>query len=406
MTVTLERVRSGAPQLAGALAVCVILTTALLSCTGGSTEPDADGRVAELEAKTDALEESIQTLESENSELRREVAGLRESLEELESRLQELQEAADKDPASWESWAKDNGENPSLAEGAAHEAVGRLAEEFGGQVAFVDHPAREVPAVLVTPLKFVDGETPLIVALHGFGGSAADLAAYVPLHKRVNSDGFALLLPTGASGSDGTTFWNPTDRCCEGGKTGEDDVAYLTELVESARKVGDFGHMYFFGYSNGGFMSYHMACKALPGLRAVASLAGTSYVEDSSCQGAPPMSGLHIHGTADGVILFEGHEIELGQEETGDRAFYVGAQEMVTRWSERAGCEWSEHLQPYATLDLDRYVPGAETQAFRLESGCAEGITIELWAGDGSSHAPGYGDAFLDALLEWLLSQE
>lgn len=409
MTVTLEQSWSGVPRLAGALAVCVILTTALLSCTGDSAEPDADGRVAELEAKTDALEDSIQTLESENAELREEVAGLRESLDALESRLQELQEAAgnpDKDPASWESWAKDKEVQPSLAEGAAHEATARLAEEFGGQVHYLEHPEREVPAVLVTPLKFVDGETPLIVALHGFGGSAADLAAYVPLHERVNSDGFALLLPTGTSGSDGSTFWNPTDRCCEGGKTGEDDVAYLTELVESARKVGDFGHVYFFGYSNGGFMSYHMACKGLPGLRAVASLAGTSYLEDASCEGAPPVSVLHIHGTADGVILFEGHEIELGQEETGDRAFYVGAQEMVTRWSRRAGCDWPEDTRPYATLDLDRYVSGGETRAFRVESGCAEGITIELWAGEGSSHAPGYGDAFLDALLHWLLSQE
>ena len=258
----------------------------------------------------------------------------------------------------------------------------------------------------MTPLRFIDGGTPLIVSLHGFGGNTANHSDYLPLHERVNSDGFALLLPTGALDSNGTAFWNPTDRCCEGGKSGEDDVAYLTELVDSARKIRDFGPVYFFGYSNGGFMSYHMACKGLPGLRAVASLAGTSYVEDSSCEGAPPVSVLHIHGTADEVILFEGDSIEQGQEETGESAFYSGAQEMVTRWSERAGCEWPEHLQPYAMLDLDLYVPGAETQAFRLESGCAEGISIELWAGEGSSHAPGYGDAFLDALLDWLLSQE
>ena len=79
---------------------------------------------------------------------------------------------------------------------------------------------------------------------------------------------------------------------------------------------------------------------------------------------------------------------------------------MVTRWSRRAGCDWPENLRPYASLDLDRYVPGSETQAFRLESGCVEGVTIELWMGEGSSHAPGYGDTFVDALLDWLLSQE
>ena len=57
-------------------------------------------------------------------------------------------------------------------------------------------------------------------------------------------------------------------------------------------------------------MAYHMACKGLPGLRAVASLAGTSYVEESSCDGAPPVSVLHIHGTEDSVIRFDGDATE------------------------------------------------------------------------------------------------
>ena len=43
---------------------------------------------------------------------------------------------------------------------------------------------------------------------------------------------------------------------------------------------------------------------------------------------------------------------------------------------------------------ISKYVPGAETQAFRVESGCAEGVSIKLWMGSGSSHSPGYGDAF------------
>ena len=75
------------------------------------------------------------------------------------------------------------------------------------------------------------------------------------------------------------------------------------------------------------------------------------------------------------------------------------------RWSQRAGCNWPEHPQPYATLDLGQYVPGPETRAFRLESGCADGINIELWMGEGSSHSPGYGYAFANALVDWLLSQ-
>ena len=228
----------------------------------------------------------------------------------------------------------------------------------------------------------------------------------MPLHERVNTDGFALLLPNGTRGGEGNRFWNPTDRCCEGGKSGEDDVAYLTELVAAAKSVKDFGPVYFFGYSNGGFMSHHIACKGLPGLRAVASLAGTSYVEDSSCGDVPSVSVLHIHGTEDEVILFEGDEAEPDPNGDGEAAFYAGAQDMVVRWSRRAGCEWPEDLQPYATSIWTNTCRAPKPGQFRLESDCAEGINIELWTGVGSSHAPGYGDAFVDALLGWLLSQE
>ena len=294
----------------------------------------------------------------------------------------------------------------SLPEGTALERTVKLVDDHGGEIHFVDHPEREDRSVLVTPVEFVDGETPLIVSLHGFGGDSAYYSAYFPIHGRLNTDGFALLLPNGASDGQGNRFWNPTDRCCEGGKTGEDDVAFLTELVAEARKVGGFGPVYFFGYSNGGFMSHHMACKGLPGLRAAASLAGTSYVEDARCDGAPAVSVLHIHGTSDEVILFEGDESDPDPNVDGERAFYAGAQEMVKRWSRRAGCDWPGDANPYVTLDLDQYVTGRETQAFRLESGCAEGISIELWIGVGSSHAPGYDDAFVDALWGWLLSQE
>ena len=356
-----------------------------------------------------SLEESLEALTAENTELKSEIATLRGQLDDRDARIQELEVIASKMELAFtdkEQWSKDDAKQKSLPEGTILERTVSLVEASDGEVHYVDHPKRGDHTVLVTPLKFVDGETPLIVSLHGFGGDSAYQATYVPLHERVNTDGFALLLPNGALNAGGNRFWNPTDECCDGGKSGGDDVAYLTELVANAREIKQFGPVYFFGYSNGGFMSHHMACKGLPGLRAVASLAGTSYVEDSSCDGAPPVSVLHIHGTADSVILYDGDQSEPDSKSGGKTAFYAGAQDMVTRWSRRAGCEWPEDLRPYATLDLDQYVPGSETQAFRLESGCTEGITIELWMGEGSSHAPDYGDAFADALLDWLLSQD
>ena len=106
------------------------------------------------------------------------------------------------------------------------------------------------------------------------------------------------------------------------------------------------------------------------------------------------------------MILFDGDETEPDPNSNEERAFYAGARDMAARWSQRARCEWPENPEPYTTLDLDQYVPGPETPAYRLDPACADGINIELWIGQGSSHAPGYGEAFAKALVEWLLSQE
>ena len=395
----------------GTIALSILLTATLLGCAGTDDDSASNEQIQNLEATVQSLQESLASLENENAELKDEIATLQQELEDADSMLESA--FSDKDQWSkneqWskaDEWSNDKSDQLTTLQGTALERTARLAEDAGGVVHYIEHSGRGDRTVLVTPQEFVDGETPLIVSLHGFGGNSADHSAYFPLHERVNSHGFGLLLPTGVLNAEGFPFWNPTDECCDAGKTGEDDVAYLTELVAEAKKVKDFGPIYFFGYSNGGFMAYHIACKGLPGLRAVASLAGTSYVEESSCDGAPPVSVLHIHGTEDSVIRFDGDATESASKSGRETAFYASARDMVTRWSRLASCEWPNKPTSYAAIDFDQYVPGAETQAFRLESGCADGISIELWVGEGSNHSPDYGEVFMDSLVEWLLSQE
>ena len=390
-----------------AVVLCVMLAATLSSC--GDSNHDRDGEV-QARSQVDSGSglgngpelgrQALPPVFADQSAVDARSEGPDEESRESGTNAQSI---APSKPAN-SQWPKD--EQDLALEGHVEARTAALAEQFGGTVQFVEHPGRDLASVLILPQQFVDGATPLIVSLHGFGGNSADHAEYVPLHERVNDDGFALLLPNGLPDAEGNRFWNPTDRCCEGGKTGEDDVAFLSQVVASAIDANDFGPVYFFGYSNGGFMSYHMACKGIPGLRAVASVAGTSYVEDSSCEGAPAVSVLHIHGTEDRVIRFAGDESERSQTGEDERAFYAGAREMVMRWSERAGCGWPADTNSYASLDLDQFVQGAETRAFRLESACDQGIEIELWIAGGSGHSMFFGDAFVDALLDWLLSQK
>ena len=178
-----------------------------------------------------------------------------------------------------------------LSETAILERTVRLAEDAGGEVHYVDSAARGNRSVLVLPREFVGGAMPLVVSLHGYGGNSADHAAYIPLHERVNTHGFALLMPNGTLDSEGNRFWNPTDRCCDGGKSGEDDVAYLVDLVAQAGTVKDFGPVFFFGYSNGGF---HVVSHGLQGTvrsaRPWPAWPVQATLRTPLCSGAPPVS--------------------------------------------------------------------------------------------------------------------
>ena len=380
---------------------------------------DSDGSPDDIGDAVDAaalaeLESSVAEALAQVEELSVEVESGGVAIEEIAAALDEIGGALGDLEVAAEEFAKlmefgnfgpDKGVTAlKNGEDNAVEDTANLAEETGAEVRIIGSDER--PAVLVLPYPLPEKALPLIVSLHGFGGDSYWQSQYVPLHERVNAGHFALLLPNGTFNSDGLRFWNPTDLLHAKGESTADDAAYLTGLVEEAGQEAAIGPVYFFGYSNGGFMSYWMACKGLPGLRAVASLAGTSYVDDAACESAAPVSVLHIHGTEDDVILFAGDEIEAAPKGDGEPASYAGAQDMVMRWGKRAGCNWPEDPQPYASLDFDEYVPGAETHLFRLESGCAEGISIELWVGEGSSHAPGYGDALADGLLDWLLAQQ
>ena len=434
----------------GILAACTLLAAFLIACggNGGAT----DDRILDLEAKAHSQEEALERLSDENATLREELAAIKQEqvdfvqsheaarasqeheeevadfeevqeqqlanleegqvraaqrLDEIDTRLQEVEEVAAVAalvlPAV-ERLLKNADDPLGLLVGPVLERTARLSEEAGGEIYNIDSGEPEERAILVTPPDPIEGN-PLIVSLHGYGGDSALHSLYIPFHERIVSHGFGLLLPNGTQNSEGQRFWNPTDFGDEYSKSDEDDFAYLSGLVARAKALKDFGPVYFFGYSNGGFMAHYMACKGLPSLRAVASLAGTSYVDDSSCQDAPSVSVLHIHGTADEVVLFEGDETEPDPKDNGERAFYASAQDMVSRGAQQAGCEWPQIPQAYDTFAFDHYIPGAETHAYRVESGCPQGINIELWTGEGSGHTPAYGDAFVNALLDWLLSQ-
>ena len=253
----------------------------------------------------------------------------------------------------------------------------------------------ERPALLVLPADH-DPKTPipLVLSLHGFTSDSAQHDRYFGLSKRVNVDHFALIMANGTRDPDDNRFWNATDFCCDLHNTQVDDVQYLSRLLEEAATHIAVERIFALGHSNGGFMSYRLACEGIPKLVAIASLAGTSFSDPSRCALASPASVLQIHGTADEIVAYDG---STGENE------YAGAEEVALRWAALARCDLTdpETLPP---LDLDQGIDGPETVRTRYRTGCRHDVTIELWTMEQGSHAPHFSPDFGQRLLEWLFN--
>ena len=237
------------------------------------------------------------------------------------------------------------------------------------------------PATLTLPSDYEAGTAiPLMIVLHGFTSNAAQTDSLFGFSRRIESDRIAVIMPNGTRNPRDQRFWRATDYCCNFHGSTVDDVAYLNSLVEEASRHMAVDGVYLFGLSNGGFMSYRMACESMPGLRAIASVAGTSFTDPARCEGARPISVLHIHGTADRTIRYAG----------GDRegvSLYPGAEETVHRWAGRAGCAM-EAAETLPSMDLVEALPAEETNVTRYATGCDRGLKVELWTIEEGRHVP------------------
>ena len=200
-------------------------------------------------------------------------------------------------------------------------------------------------------------------------------------------------MPDGTENPAGDRFWNATPQCCDFYGQQIDDVEYLSGLIAQARNHAEFDRLYLIGYSNGGYMSYRLACEGLTGLTALVSLAGSSFIESDRCLNPAPVSVLQIHGDRDLLVSYES---KLSQP--------PGAAELVLRWAERAGCD-TDAVVELDPIDLDGLVSGAETTVQRIREGCVDGITVELWTMEGVGHVPRLTPAvFAERVLAWLLN--
>lgn len=151
------------------------------------------------------------------------------------------------------------------------------------------------------PLDYHAGETlPLVIALHGLTQNGQIMMQFSGFNAMADTGRFVAVYPNGIGNAWNVGF--------SGGSTA-DDVGFLSALIDTlyGRYHIDLNRVYSTGFSNGGFMSYRLACELGDRFAAIAPVSGTMTGQAAlSCSPFRPMPLMHIHGTNDMIVNYNG----------------------------------------------------------------------------------------------------
>jgi polyhydroxybutyrate depolymerase len=219
------------------------------------------------------------------------------------------------------------------------------------------------------------GGWPLVVALHGGGGTAQQMMAFSRFNEIAAREGFAVAYPqgTGRRWNDGRVFRGR-------GETDADDVGFIRAVVADIAAKGpplDRRRIFAAGISNGGFMSFRLACDAADVFAAVAPVTATMPADlGPRCQPSAPVAVLGINGTADPLVPYAGGHVRTL---FGLRGEIWSTDRTIAFWAKRNACADPPDVRALADRDSDdgsRVVDityarcaGARVRLLRVEGG-------------------------------------
>lgn len=141
---------------------------------------------------------------------------------------------------------------------------------------------------------------PLVFNFHGFGSSAIEQEIYSGMSIVSDQNSFVVVYPEGISKA-----WNVGWAF---GSTAN-DVKFVSDMIDYMTKEYNINtkKVYACGMSNGGFMSYKLACDLNDRITAIASVTGSMVASElKKCSPPKTIPILEIHGTADDVVAYNG----------------------------------------------------------------------------------------------------
>jgi polyhydroxybutyrate depolymerase len=159
----------------------------------------------------------------------------------------------------------------------------------------------------------------VVLVLHGLTQSMQRAMRMSSFNELAEEENFIAVYPAGLNAA-----WNVSGR-----RGGADDVGFLNAVLDSLGKwyAVDQSRMFSCGFSNGGFMSYKLACELSHRIAAVASVTGSMWKgQMSTCQPEFSVPVMQIHGTDDLIVDYRGNQN------------FSAAEEVVEYWRLKNGC--------------------------------------------------------------------
>ena len=171
-------------------------------------------------------------------------------------------------------------------------------------------------ALLRKPKNF-QGSAPLVVVLHGAGGTANWTLEETLWDKYADEAGFLLLLPEGtredmtrgAGFLQNPQVWNDGSKRSELAQQGVDDVAFLEDIIQHVMAMGIVSGNRFFmnGFSNGAGMTFRYCIEAKNKPAAIAPVSGLLSIDHYPHNLTIPT--IYIMGKVDPLMPLEGGTI-------------------------------------------------------------------------------------------------
>ena len=183
---------------------------------------------------------------------------------------------------------------------------------------------------------------------------------YSKMNDLADAHGFMVCYPQGTiNDNTGQTHWNANLTF-----SSIDDIGFLSELVNTIQEEFNTNpqHMFVAGMSNGGFMSYTLACERPDIFKGIASITGTMSGYDwNNCNPQQGLSVMQMSGTQDRVVPWDGSMSTQGGWGGAPHIFQV-----IDLWAEVNECTLTETIDFPNIVTSDNSTASLYKYTFRL----------------------------------------